>query len=53
MSLEIVATRVSRLPNPIALPPWIIAPNGGQVFYVNATVPSDGFTDDLMRANTM
>ena len=41
-------TRVSRFANPVAIPPWIISPNGGQVWYVAATNPQDGFNDDLM-----
>ena len=41
-------TRVSRQANPIAIPPYIISPNGGQVWYHASTNPQDGFNDDLM-----
>lgn len=45
-------TRVSRQANPIAIPPWIISPNGGQIWYGASTNPQDGFNDDLMSHMT-
>lgn len=40
-------TRISRLANPLAFPGYIVAPNGGQVWYLGTGV-SDGFNDDIM-----
>ncbi len=39
--------RTSRLPNPIAFPGYIVAPNGGQVFYVNSNGVQDETTADI------
>ena len=40
-------TRVSKFPNPIAVPPWVMAPNGGQVFYLCSLGVQDGTQDDI------
>lgn len=45
-------TRISRFANPLAIPPWIISPNGGQVWYLASPNPQDGFNDDLMSHMT-
>lgn len=43
-------TRTNRLPNPYAFPGYIVAPNGGQVFYVNSNGVQDETTADIASA---
>lgn len=39
--------RTSSFKNPFAIPPWIVSPNGGKVFYVCSLGVQDNTTDDI------
>lgn len=43
-------TRISRLPNPMAFPGYVLGPNGGRVFYVDSGGIRDGYEDDIAAA---
>lgn len=40
-------TRTSSFKNPLAIPPWIMAPNGGRLFYVCSLGVQNGIQDDI------
>lgn len=43
-------TRLTRFNTPLAIPGYVLAPNGGQVFYVDSGGIRDGFSDDIASA---
>lgn len=43
-------TRLTRFATPLAIPGYVLAPNGGQVFYVDSGGVRDGYGDDIASA---